>query len=58
MQLLITGRKGGRMQELSVFSVQLGYELKSPLKISLVIKNTHTQRINTDRIFKEIMIES
>ena len=48
------------MQELSVFSVQLGYELKSPLKISLVIKNTHThmQRINTDRIFKEIMIES
>ena len=30
------------MQELSVFSGQLGYELKSPLKISLAIKNTHT----------------
>lgn len=41
------------MQELSVFSVQLGYELKRASKISLVIKkhtHTHMQRINTDHL--------
>ena len=41
-QLLVVGRGGGGMQELLVFSAQLGYELKSPLKISLAIKNKHT----------------
>ena len=41
-QLLVVGRGEGGMQELLVFSARLGYELKSPLKISLAIKNKHT----------------
>ena len=44
-----SGEEGGRKEELSVFSAQLGYELKSPLKISLAIKNKHTHAHAKDK---------